>query len=110
MDTQISAVLLICFAAIVVGTFDIGFQLFQIASLDAKARGFRHPKLLGFLAMGGDHSSGLLMYFILRRKHPVLNMSKEASKEIESRKKRAGAGIFFLALGAIGFVITLSFL
>ena len=43
-----------------------------------------------------------------RRKHPVINMSEEVIHEIESRKKRAGAGILFLASGAVGLVITIS--
>lgn len=48
------------------------------------------------------------MYLISRRKPPVINMSEEVIHEIESRKKRAGVGILFLALGTIGCVITIS--
>lgn len=108
MNTQILALGVVCFAAIIVGALHIGFQLFKIASLDAEVRGLSHPKLWGIFAMSGNNSSGLIMYLILRRKHPVKNMSKEVCQEIESRKKRAGIGIVFLAAGAIGFVITIS--
>lgn len=110
MSTYVLALGVVCFAAIIVGALHLGFQLFKIASLDAEARGLSHPKLWGFLARGGNNSSGLIMYLILRRRHPVINMPKEVCHEIESRKKRAGVGIIFLALGAIGFVIIISFI
>lgn len=93
---------------LIVGALQIGFQLFKIASLDAEARGLSCPKLWGFLAMGGYNSSGLITYLILRRKYPVINISEKVCHEIESRKKRAGVGIIFLGLGAIGFVIAIS--
>lgn len=108
MNTKVLSLGIVCFAAIIVGALHIGFQLFKIASLDAEARGLSSPKLWGFLAMGGNNSSGLIMYLILRRKHPVINMSEKVCHEIESRKKRAGVGIIFLGLGAIGFVIAIS--
>ena len=108
MNTQVFAFGAVCFAAIIVGGLHVGFQLFKIASLDAEARGLSHPKLWGLLAANGNNSAGLIMYLVLRRKHPVINMSEEVIHEIESRKKRAGVGILFLAFGAIGFVITIS--
>lgn len=108
MNTQVFTFGIVCFAAIIVGALHAGFQLFKIASLDAEARGLSSPKLWGLLAAGGNNSSGLIMYLILRRKHPVINMPEEVTREIERRKKRAGAGILFLALGAIGLVITIS--
>lgn len=110
MNTQVFAFGIVCFAAIIVGALHVGFQLFKITSLDAEARGFSHPKLWGLLATSGNHSAGLIMYLISRRKYPVITMSEEVIHEIESRKKRAGVGILFLALGTIGFVITISFI
>lgn len=107
MDTRVLAFGIVCFAAIIVGALHIGFQIFKIVSADAEARGLGRPKLWGFLAMGGNNSSGLIMYLILRRKHPIINMSEKTYREIESRKKRAGVGIIFLVFGAIGFAITI---
>ena len=46
------------------------------------------------------------MYLIGRRKYPVIRLSEETRREIESRKKRAGAGLVFLAVGMMGIVIT----
>lgn len=110
MNTQVFAFGIVCFAAIIVGALHVGFQLFKITSLDAETRGLSHPKLWGLLATSGNNSAGLIMYLISRRKYPVINMSEEVIHEIESRKKRAGVGILFLALGTIGFVITISFI
>lgn len=107
MNTQILLLGIVCFAAIIVGAIHIGFQLFKIVTLDSEARGLSHPKLRGLFAMSGKSSSGLIIYLISRRKYPVVNISEEVYHEIESRKKRAGAGIVFLALGAIGFVIAI---
>lgn len=108
MNTQVTAFGIVCFAAIITGALHAGFQLFKIASLDAQARGLSHPRLWGLLAASGNNSAGLIMYLISRRKYPVINMSEEMIHEIESRKKRAGARILFLALGAIGSVITIA--
>lgn len=74
--------------------------------IDATARGLKHPKLWGFFAMNGNNSSGLLMYLIGRRKYPIINMSESNSREIEKRKKSAGIGLVFLAIGAIGMVLS----
>ncbi|WP_300860399.1 hypothetical protein [uncultured Acetatifactor sp.] len=38
----------------------------------------------------------------------MIEMSEEVPREIESRKKRVGAGILFLGAGAIGFVVAIS--
>lgn len=108
MNTQVFAFGIVCFASFIVGALHAGFQLYKIASLDAEARGLSHPKWWGLLAASGNNSAGLIMYLISRRKHPVINMSEEVIHEIESRKKRAGVGILFLALGTIGCVITIS--
>ncbi len=108
MDIQILVFGIVCFAAIIVGALQSSFQLFKIVSLDAEARGLISPKLWGVFAMGGNNSSGLILYLISRRKHPIINMPEEIHREIESRKKRAGIGIVFLTLGAIGSVITIS--
>ncbi len=58
--------------------------------------------------MGGNNSSGLLLYLIGRRNHPILNMSDEDRELIEKRKKAAGIGIAFLAIGAIGLIISIT--
>lgn len=56
--------------------------------------------------MNGNNSSGLLMYLIRRRKYPIINMSENDAKELEKRKKSAGVGLVFFAIGVIGIICT----
>ncbi len=44
------------------------------------------------------------MYLIGRKRYPVMNMSESSAKEMERRKKSAGAGLAFLAAGVIGII------
>ncbi|MEG1947689.1 MAG: hypothetical protein RR139_11390 [Lachnospiraceae bacterium] len=102
-------VFIVIFGAIaLVGATEVIYQIYKIAIVDAKARGLKNPKLWGLLAMGGNNSSGLLLYLIGRRNHPILNMSDEDRILIEKRKKSAGVGIVFLAIASIGFIIFIS--
>ena len=41
-----------------------------------------------------------------RRKYPIINMSENNAKELEKRKKSAGVGLVFLAIGVIGIICT----
>lgn len=97
--------LIICGAVALVGASDVMFQLYRMIVIDANARGLKHPKLWGAVAMNGNNSSGLLMYLIVRRKYPILSTSESDSKEIEKRKKSAGVGLIFLAVGVIGMIV-----
>ena len=97
----------ICMAVMIVGGVHLVFQVYKMVEMDAVSRGLKHPKFWGFFAMNGNNSAGLLMYLIGRRRYPVLEMTEERKKEIEKRKKRAGVGLIFLAVGAIGAVIFL---
>ena len=72
--------------------------------IDATARGVKHPKFWGVFAMSGNTSSSLFMYLIGRRKYPIVNMGESNSKELEKRKKSAGIGLLFLAIGVIGII------
>ena len=49
-----------------------------------------------------------VMYLIGRRKYPVVDMTEERQQRINIGKRRALAGIVFLAAGAAGLVITLA--
>ncbi len=99
-------IFLVVFAAVaLVGAFEVTYQIYHMTKIDAKARGLKHPKLWGLFTMSGNNSGGLIMYLIGRRRYPVIKISVENSKEIERRKKSAGAGLIFLAIGAIGLAI-----
>ena len=90
-----------------VGAAATAYQIYRLTLMDAKARGLKHPKLWGFLAMNGNHTSGLLLYLIGRRNYPLIDLSPDSQSEIERRKKAAGIGIIFLVIGAIGLVISI---
>lgn len=96
----------ICGAVALVGAFCVVFQIYQMTVIDATARGLKYPKFWGVFAMNGNNSSGLLMYLIGRRKYPIINMSENNAKELEKRKKSAGVGLVFLAIGVIGIICT----
>lgn len=100
----------ICGAVALVGATGVVYQIYHMTVLDAEARGLKRPKLWGIFAMSGNNSSGLVMYLIGRRKHPVINMSESIKKRIEAGKKAAGIGLIFLAIGSIGVVISIALL
>ena len=80
------------------------YQVYKITVIDSKARGIKHPKLMGLLATSGKSSEGIILYLLHRRKYPIKNITKEEQNEIDRRKKIALVGIIFMVVGAIGFV------
>ena len=94
-------------AFMLTGAIALVSQIYQITVLDAKARGLKHPKLWGFLAISGNNSSGLIMYLIGRRKYPIINISETTRNYIERKKKIAGVGLVFLAAVAIGLFMSM---
>lgn len=97
---------IISFSIMFVGVVGTAYQIYRMTVLDAESRGLKHPKFWGFFALGGNNSSGLIMYLIGRRKYPVINLSDAGRKEMNRRKKTVGAGLVFLAAGAVGLVIS----
>lgn len=97
---------IVFFSVMLVGAVNTVWQIYKIVGLDAESRGLKHPRLWGFFAANTNGSSGLILYLIGRRKYLVIRLSEETRREIESRKKRAGAGLVFLAVGMMGIVIT----
>lgn len=110
MESRTSMIAVFCIAVLLVGAINTIYQIYHITLIDAKARGLKHPKLWGLLAMNNNNSSGLLLYLIKRRKHPILTLSAKDKSEIEKKKKAACIGLIFLCIGAIGLVVCISFL
>lgn len=94
-------------AALIVGGFSCVYQLYRLVQVDAECRGLKHPRLWGLFAAAGNGQSGLILYLIGRRKYPILSMSEEQRALIGTRKKRFGAGLLFLAAGAIVCVLSM---
>lgn len=82
------------------GASTLAYQVFKMTELDAKSRGFKHPKAWGFFALGGNNSSGLLLYLIGRKKY-LSHMNDLDKQIIESRKKKAGVSLIFFAISTI---------
>ena len=91
-------------AAVIVGGVFAIYQLFQLVKVDSTCRGMKHPKFWGTLAISGNNQSGLILYLIARRKHPIISMTGEQKAFIESCKKKTGIGFVFLVVGAIACV------
>ena len=98
-------ILLAIFIAIyLIGVVATIYQIYKITGIDSKARGMKHPKLMGLLATSGKSSEGIILYLLHRRKYPIKNITKEEQNEIDRRKKIVLVGIIFMIIGAIGFV------
>ena len=98
-------ILLAIFIAIyLIGIVATIYQVYKITVIDSKARGIKHPKLMGLLATSGKSSEGIIIYLLHRRKYPIKNITQEEQNEIDRRKKIALVGIIFMVVGAIGFV------
>ena len=102
-----SILIMIGAAIMLVGAICFAHRLYEIVQIDAKSRGFKHPKTWGLFASSSNNSSGLLLYLIKRRKYPVMELSKEDAKRIEKCKKASSAAIIFVATGAILIVASL---
>lgn len=94
----------VCFAFMIVGAVHTVWQIFKIVELDARSRGIKHPGLWGFISANSNGASGLILYLIGRRNYPVISLSEKMKKEIDSRKRRVGVGLVFLAMGGAGLV------
>lgn len=94
-------------ASLIVGSLSCVYQLCRLVQVDAECRGLKHPKLWGLFAASGNGQSGLILYLIGRRKYPIRSMSEGQKKLIETRKKRFGAGLLFLAAGAVVCVLSM---
>ena len=92
-------------AVALVGAGGISWQIYHMTVIDAKARGFKHPKFWGMFTMSGNNSGGLVMYLIGRRNYHIQNMSAGDREELERRKKAAVAGIVFLAAGLVALIL-----
>lgn len=94
-------------AIMLVGAICFAYRLYEIVQIDARARGFRHPKTWGLFSISSNNGSGLLLYLIKRRKYPIIELSKEDMERIEKGKKAISAAIIFVATGAILIVVSI---
>lgn len=94
---------------VLLGAFSLAYQIYKLTELDAISRGLKHPKFWGIFSLSGNNGNGgLLLYLIGRRKYPS-EMTEDDRLKMESRKKKAGVSLIFIAVGAIGLIITCVF-
>lgn len=92
---------------ILLGAFTLAYQVYKLTSIDARCRGLKHPKLWGLFSLSGNNGSGgLILYLIARRKYP-LQITETEQAEMNSRKKRAGVSLIFIAIGTIILTVCL---
>lgn len=88
-------------AAIVVGAITMIVYIYKVITIDASSRGLKHPRFWGIFATGGQNGSGLLLYFLGRKRYPIKILSVQDKERIEGYKRKIGAGIIFSAVGMI---------
>lgn len=91
-------------AVMLVGGGCCTYWLYKLVQTDAACRGLKHPKLWGLLSVSGNNQSGLLLYLIGRRRYPVVSVTDEQQTAMSKCRKRFGAGLVFLVLGAAACV------
>lgn len=90
----------------VFGLINTMYQMYRMIELDAKCRGYKSPKAMGFLAISGQRGEGLLLYLLGRRKYPP-TMTEEDKNKMKSIKYKCILSMVFLALGAVCLIIIL---
>lgn len=65
----------------------IVYHIYKMTELDARSRGFKHPKLWGLFASGGQNGEGILLYLIGRREIPICNDRSAKVRYGEIQKK-----------------------
>ena len=86
----------------------IVYHIYKMTELDARSRGFKHPKLWGLFASGGQNGEGILLYLIGRRKYPSA-MTEAQKSDMEKYKKNTGISLVFLIIVSIVFVCMIIF-
>lgn len=102
-----NVLIMIGLAILLVGAICFAYRLYEIVQIDARSRGFKHPKTWGLCSISSNNGSGLLLYLIKRRKYPIIELSKEDAERIKKGKKAISAAIIFVATGAILIVVSL---
>lgn len=106
LDFTTSQLLMVFFGAVAfVGGIMLNLQIYKMTTIDAKARGLKHPRFWGIFNVGGNNASGnLIFYLIGRRRYPILHLSEADEMEMKKRKKNAGLAIVFSVIGSLGFL------
>ncbi|MDE7361900.1 MAG: hypothetical protein K2N38_08195 [Oscillospiraceae bacterium] len=86
-------------AVFLVGGIFSTYQLYRLVQTDAACRGFKHPRLWGFLSASGNNQSGIILYLIYRRRYPIITITDEQRTLMDKGKKKFAVGLIFLVVG-----------
>lgn len=88
---------------VLLGTFTLMYQIFKLIVLDAESRGLKHPTFWGVFSLGVNNGGGLLLY-LLGRNRFLPNMTETTKELFNSRKKKSGLSLCFIAIGTISLI------
>lgn len=89
---------------VLLGAFSLMYQIFKLVVLDAESRGLKHPTFWGIFSLGGSNGSGGLILYLLGRNRFPVNMTDTTKELFNSRKRKAGLSLCFIAIGTIGLI------
>lgn len=105
MDIKL-IIIIISGAVFLVGSLILQYNIYKMTQIDAKARGLKHPKLLGILNISGNNGNAfLLAYLIGRKKYPIQSISKKNLEALESYKKKSILALGINLIAALVFLI-----
>ncbi len=109
MDIKL-IIMVISGAIFLIGGFILMYNIYHMTLIDAKSRGLKHPKLLGFLNISGNNGNGfLLMYLLMRKKYPIENLSQKDKEDLNLFKKKSMVAMYIHLIGVIIFIICFIF-
>ncbi|WP_306483951.1 hypothetical protein [Anaerococcus sp.] len=95
-------------AVTVLGGAILQYNIYQMTKIDARARGLKHPKLLGVLNISGNNGNAfLLAYLIGRKKYPIQNLGKRDKESLETYKKKSRLALAIHLIGGAVFIVLL---
>lgn len=89
---------------VLLGAFTLMYQIFKLVVLDAESRGLKHPTFWGVFSLGGNNGGGGLILYLLGRNRFPANMTDTTKELFNSRKKKAGLSLCFIAIGTIALI------
>lgn len=106
MEKNIVMIIVVCCAFIIVGIVTFIINLYKLVVIDATSRNIPKARFWGVVSLGGNNSSGLLLYLIKRRNFPVIELSKDEKIEKDRRKQTIKVGFLFTIIPLLIMIYT----
>ena len=89
---------------VLLGAFSLMYQIFKLVVLDAESRGLKHPNFWGIFSLSGNNGGGGLLLYLLGRNRFPASMTDTTKELFDSRKRKAGLSLCFIAIGTIALI------